>query len=169
LLSWEFRVALSGGDRGQFSSVVVTLSCTSKTVLVTGAEACGVTWAGCLVFLFLLSDCSGLFLLGVLLERDGGRDSVVSAAFFCFSIVGTASSGAVLVVLVTNAAGTCGNVWVDTDFLLFVRGRHSTGKGGILLGNGLAGFAFLCSFTGGGGFHLVGQRVLFLRVRSWWC
>ena len=86
LFSWEFRIALSGGDRGQFSSVVVTLSCTSKTVLVTGAEACGVVWAGCLVFLFFLSDCPGLFLLGVLLERDRGQDSVVSVALFCFSI-----------------------------------------------------------------------------------
>jgi hypothetical protein len=134
------------------------LSCTSKTVLVTGAEACGVVWAGCLVFLFFLSDCPGLFLLGVLLERNGGRDSVVSVAFFCFSIAGTASSGAVLVVLVTNAAGTCGSFWVGTDFLLFVRGRHSTGKGGRLLGKGLAGFAFLCNFKGRRGVPLGGTR-----------
>jgi hypothetical protein len=62
------------------------------------------------------------------------------------------------VVLVTNAAGTCGSFWVGTDFLLFVRGRQSTGKGGRLLGKGLAGFAFLCSFKGGRGVPLGGTK-----------
>jgi hypothetical protein len=41
---------------------------------------------------------------------------------------------------------------------LFVRGRHSTGKGGRLHDNGLAGFAFLCSFKGGKGVPLDGTR-----------
>jgi hypothetical protein len=37
---------------------------------------------------------------------------------------GTVSSGEVLVVLITDAGDTCGNVCVDADFLLFVWGKH---------------------------------------------
>jgi hypothetical protein len=96
--------------------------------------------------------------------------SLVSSIRWCNTVVplggaaGTVSWGAVLVVLVTDAGGACGNVWVDADFHLFVQRRHGTGKGGSLLGDGFfcsAGFAFLCSFKGGRGVLL---RFFFYRA-----